>query len=159
MNAIDIIYIISIVVTSLVGFFTGFLSKVSTIVGVVFGLFNAMVFHEAASKMLQEATGWEELTATITAFAALLVITIVIVKLVAALLAWILDVLHLGILNRLAGAAFSALMSLVIVTAIVDVSSIAAPENRYTGKAVQQESQFYNNITKKLYKDIVTRLF
>lgn len=155
MNAIDIIYIISIVVTSLVGFFTGFLSKVSTIVGVVFGLFNAMVFHEAASKMLQEATGWEELTATITAFAALLVITIVIVKLVVALLAWIFDVLHLGIINKLAGAMLSGIVTLVIVTAIIDVTSLLAPENRYTGKTVQQGSMFYNKIANDVYKDVI----
>lgn len=159
MNAIDIIYIIATVVALIAGFMTGFLSKISTIVGIVFGIFNAIVLQENASKMLQDATELSETNATIIAFAALLVISFIIVKLVAAILTWILDLLHLGIINKLAGALLSALMALVIVTAIIDVTSVLVPDNKYTGKTVQQESLFYNKIANDIYKDVVTRLF
>ena len=159
MNTIDIIYIIAIVVASVVGFTSGFLSRVSTIVGVVFGLFNAMAFHGAASEMLQEATGWEELPATVAAYAGLFIISLLAVKLIAAILTWFLELLHLGIINKLAGALFSALMTFIIVTSIIDVSSTFLPENKYTGKTVQQESLLYNKIAKHLYNEVVTRLF
>lgn len=138
---------------------TGFLSKVSSIVGIVFGIFNAIVLQESASKMLQDATELSETNATIIAFAALLIVSFIAVKIVAAILAWILDVLHLGIINKLAGALLSGIVTLVIVTAIIDVTSLLAPENRYTGKTVQQGSMFYNKIANDLYKDVVTRLF
>lgn len=138
---------------------TGFLSKVSSIVGIVFGIFNAIVLQESASKMLQDATELSETNATIIAFAALLIVSFIAVKIVAAILAWILDVLHLGIINKLAGALLSGIVTLVIVTAIIDVTSLLAPENRYTGKTVQQSSTFYNKIANDVYKDVVTRLF
>ena len=141
------------------GFMTGFLSKVSSIVGIVFGIFNAIVLQESASKMLQDATELSETNATIIAFAALLIVSFIAVKIVAAILAWILDVLHLGIINKLAGALLSGIVTLVIVTAIIDVTSLLAPENRYTGKTVQQGSMFYNKIANDIYKDVVTRLF
>ena len=141
------------------GFMTGFLSKVSSIVGIVFGIFNAIVLQENASKMLQDATELSETNATIIAFAALLIVSFIAVKIVAAILAWILDVLHLGIINKLAGALLSGIVALVIVTAIIDVTSLLAPENRYTGKTVQQGSMFYNKIANDVYKDVVTRLF
>lgn len=159
MNTIDIIYIIATVVALVGGFMAGFLSKVSSIVGIVFGIFNAIVLQENASKMLQDATELSETNATIIAFAALLIVSFIAVKIVAAILAWILDVLHLGIINKLAGALLSGIVTLVIVTAIIDVTSLLAPENRYTGKTVQQGSMFYNKIANDVYKDVVTRLF
>ncbi len=159
MNTIDIIYIIATAGALIGGFMTGFLSKVSSIVGIVFGIFNAIVLQESASKMLQDATELSETNATIIAFAALLIVSFIAVKIVAAILAWILDVLHLGIINKLAGALLSGIVTLVIVTAIIDVTSLLAPENRYTGKTVQQGSTFYNKIANDVYKDVVTRLF
>ena len=138
---------------------TGFLSKVSSIVGIVFGIFNAIVLQESVSKMLQDATELSETNATIIAFAALLIVSFIAVKIVAAILAWILDVLHLGIINKLAGALLSGIVTLVIVTAIIDVTSLLAPENRNTGYTVQQGSMFYNKIANDVYKDVVTRLF
>ena len=138
---------------------TGFLSKVSSIVGIVFGIFNAIVLQENASKILQDATELSETNATIIAFAALLIASFIVVKIIAAILAWILNLLHLGIINKLAGALLSALMTLVIITAIVDVTSLLAPENKYTGKTVQQESLFYNKIANDIYKDVLTGLF
>ncbi len=159
MNTIDIIYIIATAGALIGGFMTGFLSKVSSIVGIVFGIFNAIVLQENASKMLQDATELSETNATIIAFAALLIVSFIAVKIVAAILAWILDVLHLGIINKLAGALLSGIVTLVIVTAIIDVTSLLAPENRYTGKTVQQGSMFYNKIANDIYKDVVTRLF
>lgn len=159
MNTIDIIYIIATAGALIGGFMTGFLSKVSSIVGIVFGIFNAIVLQENASKMLQDATELSETNATIIAFAALLIVSFIAVKIVAAILAWILDVLHLGIINKLAGALLSGIVTLVIVTAIIDVTSLLAPENRYTGKTVQQGSMFYNKIANDVYKDVVTRLF
>lgn len=159
MNTIDIIYIIATVVALVGGFMAGFLSKVSSIVGIVFGIFNAIVLQENASKMLQDATELSETNATIIAFAALLIASFIVVKIIAAILAWILNLLHLGIINKLAGALLSALMTLVIITAIVDVTSLLAPDNKYTGKTVQQESLFYNKIANDIYKDVVTGLF
>lgn len=159
MNTIDIIYIIATAGALIGGFMTGFLSKVSSIVGIVFGIFNAIVLQESASKMLQDATELSETNATIIAFAALLIVSFIAVKIVAAILAWILDVLHLGTINKLAGALLSGIVTLVIVTAIIDVTSLLAPENRYTGKTVQQGSTFYNKIANDVYKDVVTRLF
>ena len=121
MNALDIIYLVAIVVALITGYKAGLLEKLSLTVGIIFGLFNATVLRETASKAISEATGWDEIVTNIVAFASVLLITIVVIKLLAYVLTHLLNAIHLGIINRVAGALLSAYMMAVIVTGIVAV--------------------------------------
>lgn len=159
MSALDIIYVVAIVVALFAGYKCGFLERISLTVGIIFGLFNATVLQETASRMLLEATGWNGTVVTILAFAIIMVLSIVTVKLLVALLILMLKKLDLEIINKLAGAILAAFMTTIVVTALADVSSLIIPENGITGEKSRKESLIYSVVVDKLYKEALTGLF
>ena len=159
MNLLDIIYIVARVVALFAGYKCGFLERVSMTIGIIFGLFNATVLHDSAGKLLLEATGWNGTVVAITAFAAIMVLSIVMVKLIVALLIYILKALNLEIINKLAGAVLAAFMMAIVVTALVDVASLVIPDNRITGEKTRNESFFYCSVVKDIYGNALTELF
>ena len=159
MNLLDIIYIVAIVVALFAGYKCGFLERISITIGIIFGLFNATVLQDSAAKLLLEATGWNGTVVAITAYAAIMVLSIVMVKLIVALLIYILKALNLEIINKLAGAVLAAFMMAIVVTALVDVASLVIPDNRITGEKTRNESFFYCNVVKDIYGNALTELF
>ena len=159
MNLLDIIYIVAIVVALFAGYRCGFLERVSMTIGIIFGLFNATVLQDSAVKLLLEATGWNGTVVAITAYAAIMVLSIVMVKLIVALLIYILKALNLEIINKLAGAVLAAFMMAIVVTALVDVASLVIPDNRITGEKTRNESFFSCSVVKDIYGNALTELF
>ena len=159
MNVIDVIYALATLLALVFGYREGFIKKVSSIVGIVFGLFNATVLHESASTIIFKYTGWDEVVVSVSAYVIVFILSVIIIKLVAGLLTWLLELLGLQIVNRLAGALLSAFIMAIIVTAIIDVSAMVAPENKFTGKTTQEQSLLYNKVVNGIYKKTLTRLF
>jgi uncharacterized membrane protein required for colicin V production len=159
MNVLDIIYIVAIIVALFVGYKCGFLERISLTLGIAAGLFNATVLQDTASRMLLEATGWDRTVVAIISYAAIMVLSIVMVKLIVALLIYLLKKLELEIINKLAGAILAAIMAAIVATALVDVSSLLLPDNEVTGESIRKESFFYDKIVKGIYKDTLTGLF
>ncbi len=159
MNVIDVIYALATLLALVFGYREGFIKKVSSIVGIVFGLFNATVLHESASTIIFKYTGWDEVVVSVSAYVIVFILSVIIIKLVAGLLTWLLELLGLQIVNRLAGALLSAFIMAIIVTAIIDVSAMVAPENKFTGKTTQEQSLLYDKVVNGIYKKTLTRLF
>ncbi|MBO5787941.1 MAG: CvpA family protein [Bacteroidaceae bacterium] len=159
MNVIDVIYALATLLALVFGYREGFIKKVSSIVGIVFGLFNATVLHESASTIIFKYTGWDEVVVSVSAYVIVFILSVIIIKLVAGLLTWLLELLGLQIVNRLAGALLSAFIMMIIVTAIIDVSAMVAPENKFTGKTTQEQSLLYDKVVNGIYKKTLTRLF
>lgn len=159
MNVIDVIYALATLLALVFGYREGFIKKVSSIVGIVFGLFNATVLHESASAIIFKYTGWDEVVVSVSAYVIVFILSVIIIKLVAGLLTWLLELLGLQIVNRLAGALLSAFIMMIIVTAIIDVSAMVAPENKFTGKTTQEQSLLYDKVVNGIYKKTLTRLF
>lgn len=158
MNVIDVIYALATLVALILGYKEGFIKKISSVAGIVFGLFNATVLHESASQVIFKYTGWDEVVVNVSAYVVLFILSVIIIKLLALLLTWLLELLGLNFINKLAGALLSAFIMVIIVTAIVDVSSMIAPDNKFTGKTTQQQSLLYDKVIKRVYKDTLTRL-
>lgn len=159
MNVIDVIYALATLLALVFGYREGFIKKVSSIVGIVFGLFNATVLHESASTIIFKYTGWDEVVVSVSAYVIVFILSVIIIKLVAGLLTWLLELLGLQIVNRLAGALLSAFIMAIIVTAIIDVSAMVAPENKFTGKTTQEQSLLYDKVVNGIYKKTLTSLF
>ena len=159
MNVLDIIYIAAILCASVAGYSTGFLSKVSLPLGAVFGLFNATVLMPDTCELLKRYLDWDDTAIKITAFIALMVMSIIAIKLAVSLVSWFLKLIGLNFINRIAGALLSVFVTLLIVTALIDLSSLLAPDNNITGKTTQENSLLYNKVVDDVYKKTITRLF
>lgn len=159
MNVLDIIYIAVIALALIGGFRTGFLEKISFLMGAAFGLFNATVLLQSTSEMIKRYLNWDDTAIQVTAFIALMVLSIIAIKLVVSIVTRLLKLLGINIINRIAGALLSVFISLLVVTALVDLSSLVVPENKITGKTTQEESVLYNKVVGDIYKKTITRLF
>ena len=159
MNVLDIIYIVAIVCALVSGFCTGFLSRISLPAGAAFGLFNATVLMSSTCELLKKHLDWDETAIKVTAFIAVMIASIIAIKLVVAIISWFLKLIGLNIINRIAGAILSVLIVLIVITGIVDFSSVLAPDNSITGKTTQEKSLLYNKVATDIYKKTITRLF
>lgn len=159
MNVLDIIYIAVIALALIGGFRTGFLEKISFLMGAAFGLFNATVLLQSTSEMIKRYLNWDDTAIQVTAFIALMVLSIIAIKLVVSIVTRLLKLLGINIINRIAGALLSVFISLLVVTALVDLSSLVVPKNKITGKTTQEESVLYNKVVGDIYKKTITRLF
>ncbi len=159
MNALDIIYIATTLCALFGGYKAGFLNKVSFPLGILFGFFNASVLFTDTGEILRNYLDWDETAISVTAFIVIMVLSIIAISLAVYVVSWILKLLGLNIFNRIAGALLSAFVTLLIVTAIVDLTSIVAPENKITGKTTQEQSVLYNKVVTDIYKKTITRLF
>ena len=159
MNVLDIIYAAAILIALVSGYMTGLLKKVSFLLGVLFGLFNTTVLMPGACELLAKHLDWDETAISVTAFIALMVLSIIAIKLAVNVLTWFLDLLGLNFINKIAGAILSAFIAMLIVTAVVDISALLAPDNKITGKTTQEKSVLYNKVVTDIYKKTITRLF
>lgn len=159
MNVLDIIYFAVTVCALFGGYKAGFLSKVSFPLGILFGIFNASVLFTDTSKLLKNYLDWDETAISVTAFIVIMVLSVIAISLAISIICWLLKLLGLNIFNRIAGALLSAFLTLLIVTAIVDLTSLVAPDNKITGKTTQEQSVLYNKVVNDIYKKTITRLF
>ena len=159
MNVLDIIYIAAVLCAAFGGFRAGFLQKISFPMGALFGLFNATVLMSSTSEQLKRYLDWDETAISVTAFIVIMVLSIIAISLAVYVVSWILKLLGLNIFNRIAGALLSAFVTLLIVTAIIDLTSLVAPNNSITGKTTQDQSVLYNKVVTDIYKKTITRLF
>ena len=88
-----------------------------------------------------------------------MIASIIAIKLAVAIISWFLKLIGLNIINRIAGAILSVLIVLIVITGIVDFSSVLAPDNSITGKTTQEKSLLYNKVATDIYKKTITRLF
>ena len=154
MNVLDIIYFAVTVCALFGGYKAGFLSKVSFPLGILFGIFNASVLFTDTSELLKNYLDWDETAISVTAFIVIMVLSVIAISLAISIICWLLN-----IFNRIAGALLSAFLALLIVTAIVDLTSLVAPDNKITGKTTQEQSVLYNKVVNDIYKKTITRLF
>ena len=124
-----------------------------------FGLFNATVLMSSTSELLKRYLDWDETAISVTAFIVIMVLSIIAISLAVYVVSWILKLLGLNIFNRIAGALLSAFVTLLIVTAIIDLTSLVAPDNSITSKTIQEKSVLYNKVVNDIYKKTITRLF
>lgn len=102
MNTLDIIILAIIGLFTVLGFFTGFIRGVSSLVGIAAGIVAGNLFHASGAGMLSPFIASPE-AANVVAYALILIITMAVVALAARVLERVINLMFLGWLNRLLG--------------------------------------------------------
>ncbi len=103
MNIIDIIILVILVVSAIMGFASGAIRQLGSLVGIIAAIILAKSFGYEVGTML----GINSNSAYIWGYIIVLVISFMAVAAVAVVLHKIVSAVGLGIINRLLGAAFS----------------------------------------------------
>lgn len=109
MNTIDIVFGIILILGLIQGFRKGLFVELASLIGLIAGIIGAIYFSYFVGDWLVERTSWSEQTINLAAFAITFVIIIVVVSMAGKLLTRVADFAMLGIVNKIAGAAFAVL--------------------------------------------------
>ncbi len=135
MSLIDSIILIIVVVGLVLGYIKGLVKQLSTICGIVLGVVACHLWGDWATRVLveivPESATWPapEYTTGIIANIILFLIIFLGIKIIGAMFKSALEKLHLGLLDKMAGALFCTFKYLLVVSIVLNVAYVIAPDN------------------------------
>ena len=170
MEIIDWIIIGVVAVGTVLGFSKGALKQVATLVGLVAGLLLARALYLQVGERMAVELGTSATIAQIIAFFLIWILVPIALLWVASLLTRVLEVVNLGILNRLVGALVGGIKYALIASLVVQLIQFIDPGDRLISKDIKKKSALYypikevgdkvvptfKNVTKELFEqDII----
>ncbi|MBW6491414.1 MAG: CvpA family protein [Lentimicrobium sp.] len=150
MNIIDAVIFISLIIAAITGFFKGFIISVASFVGFLLGIILSFRFAGSVQQLLIEITGSEGRYLYFVGFLICFALVVVIVQLIGKAIEKIVKAVALGFLNRITGAGFGVLKSLLIFSALIYALAYIDPKNRLITPEQQKNSLFYQPLEKLL---------
>ena len=143
MNILDIIILICLVPSIIQGLRKGFISQAISIVSIVAGVWASANFANLVSDWLAQYLEAPEQVLRIVSFAVIMIVVFIILGLIGKLLHGIIQLVMLGWVNRLLGAAFAFAKAILILGVLILIfNSINANFNLVDAK-VLEESVLY----------------
>lgn len=117
MSWLDIAVIVIISIATLIGLKIGIIKAVLTLAGVIVGVLLAGRFYVALAERLTFIP--QETLAKVVAFAAILIVVVLIASIIAGVLKWLASIILLGWVNRLGGALLGLIMGSILCGALL----------------------------------------
>lgn len=140
MNTIDIVFGIILILGLIQGFKKGLFVELASLVGLIAAIYGAIHFSHFAANWLVERTSWSEKVINLAAFAITFVIIVLVVSLAGKLLTKIADFAMLGIINKIAGAAFAVLKYAFLLSVVVMFLNEANERIGFVSEEAMEES-------------------
>lgn len=106
MNTLDLILGILLLIGLVRGFFRGFLVELAGLIALVAGIYAAIYFSDETLSLLDTFLNWEPKYMKLLAFALTFIAVVVVISLLARLLTKVMDLMALGLVNKLLGGVF-----------------------------------------------------
>lgn len=143
MEVIDIIILILIGIGVIQGLMKGSMKELASVVGFVAGLLLARALFGMVAEQLAPALNTSITVAQILSFILIWVAVPIGCSLVASVLTKALEVVHLGWLNRLAGAMLGAVKMMLLVGIGIYVLEYIDPKSEMVSKTTKKASVLY----------------
>lgn len=146
MSYLDIFLIIIIAWGAYNGFLKGLIKELASILGIIFGIYLAKNYYSFLDQKLYLLFESEANYLSLISAVIIFLLTIMIFKIVASFLTKFLKLIALGLLNKIIGAIFGVLKSLLILCVIIFVFSKINNVVNIIEKDKLQESFIYTEI-------------
>jgi membrane protein required for colicin V production len=143
MNTIDIVLVLLLVFAFYKGFKNGLLIEVASIIALIAGLYCAFHFSDLAAVFIADKLDWNETNINITAFVITFVAVLIGVNLLGKILTKMIQVLLLGMVNKLLGGAFGLLKSLIILGVLMVFLDERIGISSWISDQTKEESLFF----------------
>jgi membrane protein required for colicin V production len=144
MSFIDIIFAALLGYALYKGIKNGLFVEAASFVALIVGIFVAIKFSYVIKTTLETKVSWNPKYIEIIAFALTFIGVIIVIHLSAKLLTKIVDLAYLGWINRLAGAAFSMLKTILALSIVILLFEKINLNNMLVKKETLDNSIFYN---------------
>ncbi len=148
MSFIDIIFAGLLGYALYKGLKNGLFVELASLVALIAGIFIALKFSGFVKSILENNVSWNPKYIEITAFALTFIAVVAAIHLSAKLLTKITSFAFLGWLNKLAGAAFSILKTILALSVVILLFEKINVNNMIAKQETLDDSMFYNPIKK-----------
>lgn len=151
MNLVDIIILIPVVWGAFRGFRNGFLIEMATLVGLVAGIFLALIAADVAGRIMVALVDWNPIPFKLLAFAIVFVLVVVVLKFLAKVIEHMLKAIHLNFINRLAGLLVGGLKLAFILSILLIFINYLNPHITILSENAREGSLLLHHIEKLIH--------
>ncbi len=146
MNTIDIIIGIILIFGTINGFIKGLFIEVTTLVGLVLGVYGAIHFSHFLGDFLKDSVSWDESMLQLVSFAGTFLIILIGMVLLGKAMTKIAETIALGFFNKLVGAIFGFLKYALILSIVLLVYDEINASLRFVEKEKVKKSVLYEPV-------------
>ncbi len=143
LSVLDWIIIAIIALGVVLGFMKGAIKQAATMVGLIAGLLLARALFSQLGEKLAVELGTTVSVAQVIAFFMIWILVPIVFLILASMLTKALEIVHLGIVNRLLGALFGALKYAFIVSIAISFLEYIDSKDELINRTVKQSSLLY----------------
>jgi len=146
MQVIDIVMVVFAGLMMILGFRKGLIISLASLVALILGIYAAVYFSNFAGEILHSTFDISSTYLPVISFVVTFLAVLIGVLLIGKLIEKMVDVVGIGFLNHLAGAVLGLVKSILILSVIFFVITIADPNQKLITPKAKQESLFYKHI-------------
>ena len=128
------------------GIKNGLFVELASLISLILGIYVAIKFSYLIKNTLTDSVSWSAKYIEVAAFALTFIIVVVGIHLLAKFFTGIADFAYLGWLNKLGGAAFSILKTILILSILFNIFQKININNFIVKQETLDKSMFYNPI-------------
>ena len=167
MSFLDIILGSLLLYAAYNGLKKGLFVELASLISLVVGIFIAIKFSYLMRSIIESHVSWSPKMIEVTAFGLTFLVVVIAIHTLAKLFTSIADFAYLGWLNKLGGATFSVLKTILMLSILINLFQKININNFIAKKETLNNSMFYNPIQEvskfmypslnKWYEDIKTK--
>lgn len=143
MATLDIVILVIMSVGLVSGFMRGLVKELASVTGLIAGLFVARALYEALGERLAVQMGCSVSLAQVVAFLLIWLFIPLILLLFASLLTRIIEVVHLGWLNRWLGSVVGCVKCVLVMGLLIHALDYVDAENELVSETRKDSSLLY----------------
>ena len=128
------------------GIKNGLFVELASLISLILGIYVAIKFSYFVKNILTDSVSWSAKYIEVAAFALTFIVVVVGIHLLAKFFTGIADFAYLGWLNKLGGAAFSVLKTILILSILFNIFQKMNINNFIVKQETLDKSMFYNPI-------------
>ncbi len=146
MNYIDITIALLLAFGIIRGFFKGFIVEVTSLAGLVLGIYGAIHFSHFLSNFLKNYVSWDPSMLQLVSFAGTFIIILILISVAGKVFTKVAENIALGVLNKFLGALFGLLKIALIVSVVLMIFSKLNKTLPFVDQSKVQESILYEPV-------------
>ncbi len=147
MNWIDLIIVVILILSMVMGFINGLVKEVASLAALILGIWGAIKFSTFTAGKLYDYFDMTGRYVGIIAFLITFAIIIVIIHFIGILADKLVDAVALGFINRILGIVFGLFKSILIMSVFFVVLNVIDAKRPFLPKDKIEHSIFYNPIS------------
>ena len=157
MNYLDILLLLPLLYGAYKGFSRGFVIEVATLLGLILGVYVAIKFSDYTENILRDFLDISSKYLSYIALSVTFLLVVVSIYLLWKMLTKLVDIVSLGLVNKLLGTVLGIAKSFVILCIILLIADALDDKFQFMNKEVKENSLFYNpflNFAQQMYNMI-----